>query len=50
MREKDQPKFSFYFVNSEETIKEVAVLSDKKASQASDISVKIIKENRDITV
>ena len=48
MAEKDQPKFSFHFVTLEETLKEVALLSDKKASQASDIPVKIIKENRDL--
>ena len=48
MREKGLPKFSFHFVILEETLKEVALLSDKKASQASDIPVKIIKENRDL--
>ena len=47
MREKVLPKFSFHLVTLEETFKEVALLSDKKASQASDIPVKIIKENRD---
>ena len=40
MREKGQPKFSFHFMTLEETITEVALLSDKKASQASDIPVK----------
>ena len=44
MKEKDQPKFSFHFVTLEETLKEVA----KKASQASDGPIKIIKENRDL--
>ena len=48
MREKGQTKFSFYLVTLEETLKEVPLLSDKKASQASDIPVKIIKENRDL--
>ena len=48
MREKDQPKLSFHFVTLEETLKEVALLSDKKASQTSDIPIKIIKENRDL--
>ena len=48
MREKGLPKFSFHFVTLEETLKEVALLSDKKASQASDIPAKIIKENRDL--
>ena len=46
MREKGLLKFSFHFVTLEETLKDVALLSDKKASQASDIPVKIIKENR----
>ena len=41
---KDQPKFSFHFVNFDETLKELVLLSDKKVSQASDIPVKIIKE------
>ena len=48
IREKGLPKFSFHLVTLEETFKEVALLSDKKASQASDIPVKIIKENRDL--
>ena len=39
-------KFTFHFVTLEETLKEVALLSNKKASQASNIPVKIIKENR----
>ena len=33
MREKGLPKFSFHLVTLEETLKEVALLSDKKASQ-----------------
>ena len=48
MREKGLPKFSFHLVTLEETLKEVVLLCDKKASQASDIPVKIIKENRDL--
>ena len=48
MREKALPKFSFHYVTSGETFKEVPLLSDKKASQASDIPVKIIKEHRDL--
>ena len=44
MREKSLPKFSFHFVTSEETFKGAALLSDKKVSQASYISVKIIKK------
>ena len=31
MREKGQPKFSFHFVALEETLKKVALLSDKKS-------------------
>ena len=45
MREKSLPKFSFHTVTLEETLKEVALPRDKKASRASDIPVKIIKEN-----
>ena len=48
MREKGLPKFSFHLVTLEETLYEVALPSDKKASQASDIPVKTIKENRDL--
>ena len=40
IREKGQPKFSFHFVTLEEPLKEVALFSDKEASQASDIFVK----------
>ena len=50
MRKKDQPNFSFHFVTLEETIKEVALLSGKKISQASDIPAKIIKENQDLVI
>ena len=32
MREKGQPKVSFHFVTLEETLKEVALLSNKNAS------------------
>ena len=46
MREKGLPKFSLHFVTLEEILKEVALLSDKKASQASDIPVKIIKKKK----
>ena len=48
MREKGLPKFSFHLVTLEETLKEVALLRDKKASQTSNIPVKIVKENRDL--
>ena len=40
MRERELPKFSFPFVTLEETLKKVALLSDKKASKATDIPVK----------
>ena len=50
MRERGQPKFSFHFLTLKETIKEVALLSDKQASQASNIPVKAIKENQDLMV
>ena len=48
MTENGLPKFSFHFITLEETLKEVALLSNKKASRASDIPVKIIKENRNL--
>ena len=48
MREKGHPKSSFHFVTLKETIKEVALKSDKKTSQASDIPVEIVKENQDL--
>ena len=48
MKEKGQPKFSSHFVTLEGTLTDVALLSDKKASQTSDIPVKIIEENRDL--
>ena len=48
MIEKGQAKFSFHIVTLEETLNEVALLRDKKASEASGIPVKLIKENRDL--
>ena len=48
IRENGPPKFKFHFVTLEETTKAVALLSDKKACQASRIPVEIIKENRDL--
>ena len=45
MKERSQPKLSFHFVALEDTIKEAALLSEKKVSQALDIPVKIIKKN-----
>ena len=43
MREKGIPRFSFHYVTLEETLKKVALLRGKKASQAPDIPVKINK-------
>ena len=48
MRKRSQSKFSFHFVTLEQTMEEVTLLSDKKASRNSDIPVKIIKENWDL--
>ena len=42
------PSFTFEFVSLEEAIKKVNKLSIKKASQTLGISVKIIKENKDL--
>ena len=50
MSEKDHPKSSFHFATLKETIKEVALKSDKRASEASDIPVEIVKENQDLVV
>ena len=41
--------FNFKFISHEETEKEVNNLKIKKASQKSDIPLKLIKENVDIT-
>ena len=40
------PSFAFEFVTLEETIKKVDKLSIKKASQALDIPVKIVKKTK----
>ena len=42
------PSFAFEFVSLEETFKEVNKLNIKKDSQALDIPVRIIKENKDL--
>ena len=42
----DNPKFSFRFVSLKETLNGVNKLNHKKSSQDTDISVKIIKENK----
>ena len=48
MTSRDNPKFSFTFVSLNETLNGVNKLNRKKASQATDIPVKIIKENKDV--
>ena len=48
MEKLGNPIFNFKFTSHEETEKEVNTLKIKKASQKSDIPVKIIKENVDI--
>ena len=48
MEKLGNPIFNFKFTSHEETEKEVNNLKIKKASQKSDIPVKIIKENLDI--
>ena len=47
MTSMDNPKFRFRFVCLNETLNRVHKLNRKKASQATDIPVKIIKENKD---
>ena len=44
----DNPKFSFRFVSLNETLDGVNKLNRKKAPQATDILVKIIKKNNDV--
>ena len=48
MSEKGHPKSSFHFATLKETIKQVALKSNKRASEASDIPVEIVKENQDL--
>ena len=48
MTSMDNPKFCFRFVSLNDTLKRVNKLNRKKASQATDILVKIIKENKDV--
>ena len=48
MTRMDNPKFSFSFVSLNEILNGVDKLNRKKASQATDIPVKIIKENKDV--
>ena len=40
--------FSFNFISHEDTVKELNKLKNKKASQKTDIPIKIVKENVDI--
>ena len=48
MTSMDNPKFSFRFVSLNETLDGVNKLNPKKALQATDIPVKIIKENKNV--
>ena len=48
MTSMDNPKFSFRFVSLNEALTGINKLNCKKASQATDIPVKIIKENKDV--
>ena len=48
MTSMDNPKFSFRFVSLNETLDGVNKLNPKKFSQAADIPIKIIKENKDV--
>ena len=48
MTSMDNPKFSFRFVSLNEILNKVNKLNRKKASQTTDIPVKIIKENKDV--
>ena len=42
----DDPKFNFSFASPKETLDGVNKLNPKKASQTTDIPVKIIKQNQ----
>ena len=46
----DNPKFSLRFVSRNKTSDVVNKLNHKKASQTTDIPVKIIKENKDVVL
>ena len=48
MTSMENPKFSFRLVSLNKTLDGVNKLKPKKASQATDIPVKIIKENNDL--
>ena len=50
MASMDNQRFSFRFVSPNETLDGVNKLNTKKASQATDISVNIIKENKDLSI
>ena len=49
MTSMDNPKIGFRFVPLNETLDGVNKLNPKKASQATDIRVKVIKEKKDVT-
>ena len=48
MASMDDPKFSFRFVSLNRILNGVNKLNPKKASHATDIPIKIIKENKDL--
>ena len=41
---------SFNFISHDDTVKELNQLKNKKASQKTDISIKIVKENANIKI
>ena len=43
------PKFPFNFVSKEHVLEEIQMLDSSKAIQESDIPVKLIKENSDLS-
>ena len=49
MADLNNPTFSFDFICREEIVKEIDKLCNKKASQSTDIPIKIIKENKYVT-
>ena len=50
MSKLDHPNFHFEYSSLDQKLKEIEELDPKLASQVNDISVKIIKENKDIVV
>ena len=50
MSKLDHPNFHFEYSSLDQKLKEIEKLDPQLASQVNDISVKIIKENKDIVV